>query len=200
MLAEMRVCIQKEDIKAGLPFDAGFTYDIDHIFVFWQQYKIKIENLKKYISSLDYDIAARVPWGDITFNSEEGFTEGVPMTRYWTAPKDCFAENKDMWTELYNIRLISEGEYLSYFISSTKNGTIVNMEGAEEATVCPSPASTLIMLQTKAKDTLKLEMLKQNDFAVAHYREVEDSLGLKDTILLSKRKRIINRIRKIFRK
>lgn len=200
MLAEMRQCIQKEDVKAGLPDDAGLTYDIDHIFVLWQQFRVKIENLHKYIDSLDYDIAARVPWGDITFDSEEGFTEGLPITRCWTAAKECFEENREIWEMEYEARLISNGDYLSYFTTSTEKGKDIYMEGAEEATVCPSPASTLIMLQTRAKDTLKLEQLKQTDFAVAHYREVEAALGLKDTIKPSKRRRLLYKIRKIFKR
>lgn len=200
MLAEMRACIKKEDVKAGLPFDAGMTYDIEHIFIFWQQFRVKIDNLQKYISSLDYDIAGRVPWGDITFNSEEGFKDDIPVTRCWTCPKDCFAENREQWTLLYNIRLVSEGEFLSYFTSNTDKTQDIIMEGAEEAAVCPSPASTLIMLQTRAKDSLKIEQLKRNDFAVAHYREVESALGLKDTLPSSKRKRLFHNIRKIFRR
>ena len=71
------------------------------------------------------------------------------------------------------------------------------MEGAEEAKVCPSPASTLIMLQTKAKDSLKLEQLKMCDFAVEYYHSVEAALGLKDTLPKTKRKRLISKIKKL---
>lgn len=198
MLAEMRKCITREDARAGLPYDAGMTYDIDHIFVLWQQFRVKIENLCKYIRNLDDEIAARIPWGDITSASEEGFKAGVPVTRFWTAQKDCFEANYPMWKRDFAANLISEGEYLSFFTTSTDYNTTIFMEGAEEAKVCPSPTSTLIMLQTRAKDTLKFEELKRTDFAVAHYLEVEKALGLKDTIRYSKRKRFFRRIRKIF--
>lgn len=200
MLEEMRKCIQKEDVKAGLPFEHGRGYDIEHIFIYWQQFRLKIDNLNKYITSLDYDIAARLPWGDITISSEEGFTKDMPITRFWTAPKVAFESARDRWNKQFNISLISEGEYLCYFTTSTSTEIKIEMEGATEAQVCPSPASTLIMLQTRAKDTLKLETLKRNDFAVEHYRTVEDALGLKDTIPTTKRKRLLYKIRKLFKR
>lgn len=200
MLAEMRQCIQKEDVKAGLPNHTDETYDMERIFIFWQQFRTKVDNLKKYIEGLDYDIAARVPWGDLTFNTDEGFVAGLPITRCWTAKKYLFEANRDGWETAYNARVISEGQYLTFFTTSTPKNTEVKMEGATEATVCPSPASTLIMLQTRAKDSLKLEQLKMCDFAVEHYRFVEAALGLKDTIPATKRKRLLFRLRKIFRR
>ena len=200
MLEEMRKCIQKEDVKAGLPFGNGQGYDIEHIFIYWQQFRLKIDNLNKYITSLDYDIAARLPWGDIIISSEEGFTKGMPITRFWTAPKVAFESAHSRWNELFNINLISEGEYLCYFTTSTSPEVKIEMEGATEASVCPSPASTLIMLQTRAKDALKIETLKRNDFAVEHYRTVENALGLKDTIPATKRKRLLYKIRKLFKR
>lgn len=200
MLAEMRRCINKDDIKAGLPFSADMDYDMEHIFIFWQQFRVKVNSLMKYIEGLDYDIAARLPWGDVEFNSNEGFVEGQPITRYWTATKDCFETNRKVWDKAYNVNITSKGEHLYFFTTSTDKGTEVLMEGAEEAQVCPSPTSTLIMLQTRAKDNLKLEKLKMSDFAVEHYRQVEAALGLKDTIPNTKRKRFLFRIRKIFRR
>lgn len=200
MHAEMRRCINKEDIKAGLPFRTDSGYDMEHIFIFWQQFRVKVDNLNKYIEGLDYDIAARVPWGDVEFNSNEGFVEGLPITRYWTATKDCFEANRNSWNEAYNINIASAGEHLYFFTTSTDKDTEIVMEGAEEAQICPSPASTLIMLQTRAKDKLKIEKLKMSDFAVEHYRQVEAALGLKDTIPNTKRKRFLFRIRKIFRR
>lgn len=200
MLYEMRTCIEKEDIKAGLPDDAGLTFDIETMILQWHKISDRVQSLKHHIQELDYDIAASVPWGDTVHNSEEGFTEGIPVTRYWTAPKECFEANKENWQYLYAARLVSEGDYLTYFTTYTGKHAQIMMEGASEAKVCPSPASTLIMLQTRAKDTLKFEMLKQNDFAVAHYREVESALGLKDTLKKTKRKKFIQKLRKIFRK
>lgn len=197
MLAQMRSCIQKEDVKAGLP-PAASAFDIDSVFIFWQQFCLKVENLKKYIESLDYDIAARVPWGDLTFDSNEGFVEGLPITHCWTAPKECFEAHQERWTEEYGVKMISEGQYLTFFTSSTPKGKEIVMEGAEEAKVCPSPASTLIMLQTKAKDSLKLEQLKMSDFAVEHYNSVEAALGLKNTLPQTKRKRLLYKIKKLF--
>ena len=197
MLEEMRTCINKEDVKAGLPDETAPDFDIDRIFIFWQQFRMKTNNLKKYIESLDYDIAARVPWGDLTFSSDEGFVEGLPMTRCWTASKECFEANRIIWEKAYSVRLISEGQYLAYFTTSTQKDVEIMMEGAEEAKVCPSPASTLIMLQTKAKDSLKLEQLKMCDFAVEYYHSVEAALGLKDTLPKTKRKRLISKIKKL---
>lgn len=200
MLAEMRSCIHKEDVKAGLPPAVTEAFDIESVFIFWQQFNLKVENLKKYIESLDYDIAARVPWGDLTFDSEEGFVEGLPITRCWTARKECFETNHERWAEEYGVKKVSEGQYLTFFTSSTPKDQVIVMEGAEEATVCPSPASTLIMLQTRAKDSLKLEQLKMSDYAVEHYRSVEAALGLTDTIHAAKRKKLMFKLRKLFQR
>ena len=54
------------------------------------------------------------------------------------------------------------------------------------------------MLQTKAKDSLKLEQLKMSDFAVEHYNSVEAALGLKNTLPQTKRKRLLYKIKKLF--
>lgn len=113
------------------------------------------ESLKRYISSLDNDIASRIPWGETLINTDEGFVDGLPVTRFWTSTKDSFNENKDLWVENYNAKFVSKGDFLVYFTTNTLIDEEIIMEGAEEAYVCPSPASTLIMLQTRAKDLLK---------------------------------------------
>ena len=52
MLEEMRTCINKEDVKAGLPDETAPDFDIDRIFIFWQQFRMKTNNLKKYIENV----------------------------------------------------------------------------------------------------------------------------------------------------
>ena len=58
MLEEMRTCINKEDVKAGLPDETAPDFDIDRIFIFWQQFRMKTNNLKKYIEIWWYDMSA----------------------------------------------------------------------------------------------------------------------------------------------
>ncbi|MCF0180554.1 MAG: hypothetical protein HUJ97_09985 [Bacteroidales bacterium] len=113
------------------------------------------ERFSKFISDLDNDITNRIPWGDLQVNPDEGFVEGIPITKFWTTSNDCFEQNKEKWTEEYNAKFISKGDFLTYFITKTSPKTEIKIEGAEEAYVCPCPASTLIMMQTKAKDALK---------------------------------------------
>lgn len=200
VLSEMGKCIQKEDVKVGLPYDTEFTNDAAYLIGLWNQQSKVVADLKHHIEELDYDIQARSPWGDLVVDSTTVFEPDKPVTRYWTAPKDCLESNHDLWSNSYNISVISTGDYLSYFTTTTARDKDIMMEGAEEAKVCPSPVSTLIMLQTRAKDTLKHELIKQEDCAIAHYLEVEAMLGLSDTLKHQKRKIIVDKIKGIFNK
>ena len=114
-----------------------------------------IEELKKYISNLDIDITNRMPWGDLQVNYSEEYIKGSKTTRFWTAPNDCFEANQNNWIERYNANFVSKGDFLTYFTTFTLSDIEIIMEGAEEAYVCPCPTSTLIMMQTRAKDLLK---------------------------------------------
>lgn len=114
-----------------------------------------INRLKEYITNLDIDIANRMPWGDLFIEPGDPYNKNVPQTRFWTTPNDFYENHKELWNNQYNVRFIFRGDYLTYFTTSTLIDCNIQMDGAEEAYVCPSPASTLIMLQTKAKDLLK---------------------------------------------
>ncbi len=115
----------------------------------------EIDRLKEYITNLDIDITNRMPWGDLFIEPEDTYNKNVPQTRFWTTPNDFYENHKELWDKQYNVKFIFRGEYLTYFTTSTYIDCNIQMDGAEEAYVCPSPASTLIMLQTKAKDLLR---------------------------------------------
>ena len=72
---------------------------------------------------------------------------------------------------------------------------------AHSVEVTPSPVSTLIVLQTRAKDSLRQVQLQMGDFSLQHYREVEAALGLTDTIQIpSRRHRLMRTVQRLFSK
>lgn len=125
--------------------------------------KEEIQLLKKYIQQLDSDIETMFPWGELDLSEVERLRqEGIALD-FWQMDQKRFHQELQRsmdptiphWMSRYNARPISDANSQSYFTTRTPLGTDIQIPFAVKARMCPSPVSTLIILQTKAKDALK---------------------------------------------
>lgn len=119
--------------------------------------------LQKYIEQLENEINLMFPWGEIDlFEIVLSRNNGIDL-RFWTMESKKFHKELQRsmdptiphWMSLYNARPISESGSLCYFTTRTAQDVEINIPFASPAKMVPSPVSTLIMLQTRAKDMLK---------------------------------------------
>jgi V/A-type H+-transporting ATPase subunit I len=173
MLEQMRATLKKEDLEALPALPQGITYEVERIEVAWQDLCSQIAEEQRNMVNLEHDIQAVAPWGDFSFESIHKLTMAGWTVRFWTvSPKDLRPE----WTKEHHATVINRTPKLVYFITLTRSADeLTALPGATEVHLGPSPQSTLIMLQTRAKDDLKKLRIKQGDFALAHYREMEDA-------------------------
>jgi len=168
ILKEMRQVLKPEDISS-LPVIKNAD-DIAPICVQWQEISSQIETERKNLSELDKEIKAMAPWGDFSHKSIEVLNEAGWAVRFWiTSPKKF----SPTWQEEYNAFVIEENKKTVHFITITPATQQIEFPVAREVTPSPSPISTLIILQTRAKDNLKRLLLQREDIALAHYREIE---------------------------
>lgn len=125
--------------------------------------KEETQILKKYIQKLDSDIEMMFPWGELDLSETERLrAEGIAL-KYWEMDQKRFHQELQRsmdptiphWMSKYNVHPVSDANFKSYFTTRTPIGTEVQIPYAIQARMCPSPVSTLIILQTKAKDALK---------------------------------------------
>lgn len=199
MLGEMRQTLTKEDIKAGVP-DCAFDSDVDAstLYVEWIDLQQRLEKQKSIIDDLDQDILRMSPWADFPMSRIDQLAQSGQSLRFWKAREEVFAKNQQLWTDNYQIELANREDGFCYFVTVTPIETSIVLHEAEEVIVSPSPVSTLLSLQTRAKDTLRRIIVEQGDFAMQHYRVVESALGLTDTLVLpTKRRRLLNRLKRL---
>lgn len=130
----------------------------------------EIQCLKRYIQQLDADIDLMFPWGELELSEVERLRQDGVELKFWTMDKKKFHQELQRsmdptiphWMSRYNAHPVSDAKSLSYFTTKTPIGTEVVIPYASAARMCPSPVSTLIILQTKAKDTLKRLMESHN--------------------------------------
>lgn len=129
----------------------------------------EVQLLKKYIQRLDSEIELMFPWGELDLaESERLRIEGTDL-RFWTMDQKKFhlelQRSMDPtiphWMSKYKVHPVSDAHSFSYFTTRTPLGTDINIPFASPARMCPSPVSTLIILQTKAKDKLNQLTVKK---------------------------------------
>ncbi|MBO7379177.1 MAG: hypothetical protein J6U31_05455, partial [Bacteroidales bacterium] len=120
--------------------------------------------------------------------------------RFWRASQFEYNRNRREWEDNYQAEIVAFQDDSYYFVTTTPLQATIVLQGADEVTICPSPVSTLITLQTQAKDSLRRTQLEIGDFALQHYRSVEAALGLHDTLVIpTKRRRFWNRLVRVCR-
>jgi V/A-type H+-transporting ATPase subunit I len=176
MLQEMRALLKREDLEALPPLTKGVDYDVNRIEVAWQNLCTQVADEQRNIAELEHNIQTVNPWGDFTFENIHRLNVAGWKVRFWTAETKGYRTEWET-AETHAI-VINRTPKTVYFITVTPASLTAPAEllpGATEVQLSPSPQSTLIMLQTRAKDDLKKLLIKQGDFALAHYREMVEA-------------------------
>lgn len=208
-LTQMSACLQPEDLQD--PQDTA-TLDIDaasRLLAQWENLCSSKEGLRRHMQELDADIVKMQPWGDFDVVKLEQLKQHECQVLFWTMPVDVFASQAtEPWAVDSQVQQINEDNTLAYFITlQLGNEEVALPPEATRVEICPCPVSTLIMLQTRDKDSLKRMQTMQGDFALAHYAELRETLR---TLLpegatlpgqkLSRRQQLKARLKKLFRK
>lgn len=201
MLSEMRQALTEDDITAGLPYSADANPDVSSVYVTWTELLKRRKREEELIAELDADIQRMSVWADYPMARIDQLSHEGKVLSFWRARTSVFRRQEGSWTAQYHVAKVAEEGGYCYFTAETPVGTALSLPEAERIEVCPSPVSTLIMLQTKAKDSLRNIVLEIGDFAMQHYTEVETALGLEGTIQpAAKRKRLLNKLRHLVKK
>ncbi len=166
MLEEMKLAVDGEHFT--VPQE---EVQLDVVMEMWEGWQEHCRSLERHIASLDADIKKMEPWGDFSQNSIEGLRQAGWKTVFWeTQPKKW----QSQWQKDYYATIIYSDKRKLYFVTFSHIGEEVELPGAEPVQVLPSPSSTLIMLQTKAKDDLKKLRNQMGDYALTHGNIVEE--------------------------
>lgn len=201
VLSEMRSLLSESDVQAGLPFqDGNVIADVSVIHAQWVQLSQDIEKQKMLLEGLEQDLLSMSPWGEYPIDKLlEQDRQGLQV-RFWRASEELAELHGSEWADAYQAERVSSRNGYAYFTTTTPKNVPFLIEGAVEQKIAPSPLSTLIMLQTRSKDRLRQLQLRQADFALAHYREVEKELGIEEVWEpMSRKHRFVKRLRNIFK-
>ena len=198
MLAQMRRYLSADDIRAGLPVSDDQTSDISPLYGEWTTLCHKEQRQLELIEGLDADIQSMEPWGDYPMAQVDQLAQQGQRLLFWSCKRVVFDAHRAEWVNAYQAQLVSERQEVCYFVTITPLGQEVTLADAKQEHVAPSPVSTLLTLQTKAKDSLRQVRLEMGDFAMQHYREVEAALHLSDTLRLPRRRRWLDKVILLF--
>lgn len=209
VLTQMASCLQPEDLQGDQDAQALDVDAASRLLAQWGNLCSSMEGLRRHMKELDTDITRMQPWGDFDVVKLEQLRQHDCQVLFWTMPIDVYASQAtEPWFTDSQAQLVSEDTSLAYFITlQLGNEEILLPQAATRVEICPCPVSTLIMLQTRDKDSLKRLQTMQGDFALAHYAELRETLR---TLLpagaslpgqkLSRRQQLKARLKKLFRK
>ncbi len=209
VLTQMASCLQREDMQDRQDATVLETDEASRLISQWENLCSSLEGLSRHMQELDEDIAKMQPWGDFDVVKLEQLKQHDCQVLFWTLPTDVFAsQSTEPWFTESQALLVSQDTSLAYFITlQLGNEKFAMPPEANRVEICPCPVSTLIMLQTRDKDSLKRLQTKQGDFALAHYAELRETLR---TLLpegatlpgqrLSRRQQLKARLKKLFKK
>jgi len=178
VLTQMTACLQREDLS---DYQEATVLDADQtsrLLIQWEGLCNSMEGLNRHMKELETDIAKMQPWGDFDVVKLEQLRQHGCEVLFWTMPVDVFAsQSAEPWFIESQALLVSQDTTLAYFITLQLGKDEISMPAeACRAEICPCPVSTLIMLQTRYKDSLKRLKTRQGDFALAHYAELRETL------------------------
>lgn len=162
------------DLDVTPPSDAVCTRILNH----WESMMQSIEGIQSYMQSLEADIQQMQPWGDFDVLKVERLAQCGCQIRFWRMDslRLTSSEGSPWYTDSHLFVVSREGND-TYFVTVTPVDSPVPMPPeAHEVTICPSPISTLIMLQTRYKDSLRKLQSQLDDYALAHYAELYSTL------------------------
>ena len=179
-LHQMADRLKKEEIEGIVSRKEKYALDrsqteVAAICQEWLALCDRIANVKKLHTDLEADVKLMLPWGDFDMNNLNRLYQAGWEVRFWSVDHKRYDSE---WEHLYHSFVISQDKKHTYFVTVNHRGKEIEMQGAIEEKLCPSPASTLVMLQTRAKDDLKKALLEQGDFALLNYATVHKALTL----------------------
>lgn len=172
----------------------------------WDQFTASVQGIREHLSNLEHDIERMQPWGDFDVMKVEQLEAHGIHIGFWRTPISQLPEDSD--EELivkYQVRIISHDALYVYFVTiNTEGETVILPQQAQHIDICPCPVSTLIMLQTRQKDSLRSLQTLREDYALAHYGEMYAALrqvlppGTPLPQLKAERKGLRQKIRQFF--
>lgn len=177
VLDEMRAMLQSEDqpnMSESAPDEAACLRILNH----WEQMMLSAQGLRQHMQSLELDIQKMQPWGNFDVMKVEQLASAGCIIRFWKIPAHLLALRiaEEDWKDC-ELKVIAQDPETVYFVTiGTTDSLMFKPRDAEEVDICPCPVSTLIMLQTRDKDSLKKLETLQGDYALCHYGEVYNAL------------------------
>lgn len=199
MLQQMRYVLTRDDVRAGLPSQTTASVDVSLILAQWVGMQSDYQRQQQMIKELDADIAEIQPWGDYPMQRVDMLASRGLRLMFWLSPETVVASHPE-WVDAYQMERVSSDGKNVRFTTIIPADAEIHLPGAMLCDIPPSPLSTLIMLQTRAKDASKQTLNRMGDFALENYRIIESALGLSNTLPpATKRGRVKAKLRRIFR-
>jgi len=204
VLNEMGALLNEDDQPTieDSPSEEALLRILNH----WEAMMKSIQGIKEHMQSLEQDIVKMQPWGDFDVMKVEQLANHGCYIRFWKMDSALLAsKSAEPWFIENNVLIVTEDVDTSYFVtvSDSEFNPSIPLE-AEEVVICPCPVSTLIMLQTRDKDTLKKMETLLGDYALVHYGEVYSALrkklpaGTELPQLFHKRETLRDKLRQFF--
>lgn len=205
VLSEMAALLNEDDQPTieDSPSEEALLRILNH----WEAMTKSIQGIKEHMQSLEQDIVKMQPWGDFDVMKVEQLANHGCHIRFWKINGELLASRiAESWFIENNVLIVTEDFDASYFVTVTASEEKPSVPAdAEEVTICPCPVSTLIMLQTRDKDTLKKMETLLGDYALVHYGEVYSALrkklpeGTELPQLVHKRETLRDKLRQFFK-
>lgn len=177
VLDEMGAMLQTEDqpnMAETAPDEAACLRILNH----WEQMMLSAAGHRQHMMSLERDIQKMQPWGNFDVMKVEQLASAGCQIRFWRIAAHLLPLRlaEGTWN-CNNLKVVTQDLETAYFVTiTTETETAPEPADAEEVDICPCPVSTLIMLQTRDKDSLRQLETLQGDYALCHYGEVYNAL------------------------
>lgn len=151
--------------------------DIQRIVMEWEGLTKAIDGIRQHVELLEQDIRRMQPWGDFDVSKVSKLRSWGYDIRFWTMSSKLLTDTLADTVPLdWQLLTVADDGQTAHFVTIGALPEQALPEQAREVTLCPSPISTLIMLQTRDRDSLcKLDTL-QGDFALSHIEQVATHL------------------------
>jgi len=198
MLQQMRDILSRDDLRAGLPLQSSAETDVSPLLAQWVSMQSDYHHQQQMIRDLDSDIEHLQPWGDFPMQRIDQLSAQGHCLQFWKAPSQVLSAHPE-WVDGYQLEQVSTDGQTVWFTVVVPADAQIQLPGAQQQEVPPSPLSTLIMLQTRAKDASRETLIRMGDFALEHYLVIESALGLSNTLPpVTRRARVRAKLKRIF--
>ena len=178
VVTEMGALLRQED-QPVMPDEAPGEAITLRIMNHWESMIHSVHGIKLHAQNLEQDIVKMQPWGNFDVMKVEELRAMGCHVRFWTMPVEALSGHEtEEWFVGSQALIVAQDTETGYFVTvSTDEALLPQLpKEAKEVEICPCPVSTLIMLQTRDKDSLKKMETLMGDYALVHYGEVYAAL------------------------